>query len=175
MTRTRRRSRSRALRDARAALFWVAALVALVLVIWAAAHPLMLGALGALVVAAACWRIARPRLERTPGPGRRPVIRGRAGQAAAASPAELLAAERRARAAAESTAADLRAQLAEARAQLAEARAQLAEARESAAAAWDAAASAPPRPRPAPEGDQAARLLGDPMSGARPLVGGDHG
>jgi hypothetical protein len=166
MTRTRRRSRSRALRDARTVLLGAAALVALVVLLEAAAHPLLLGALACLVVAAACWRIARPRLERTPGPGRRPVIRGRAGQAPAASPAELLATERRARAAAESTVADLRAQLAEARAQLAEAR-------ESAAAAWDAAASAPPRPRPALEGDQAARLLGDPMSGARPLVGGE--
>lgn len=63
---------------------------------------------------------------------------------------------------------------AEAERTIADLRAQLADARASASAAWDAAAErppSPPRPRPmsAREG-----LLGAPLSGARPLIGGDQ-
>jgi hypothetical protein len=174
MSRTRTRARRRSGRpDARAALIWAAALVALVVVIWVVRHPLAGYTLAALVLAAAGWRVARPRLERTPGPGRRPAVGGRA--EAAPGPAELLAAERRARAAAESTLGEVRDQLADLEHRHADALEQLAEARESAAAAWDAAASAPPAPR-TPADDLGARegLLGDPRSGARPLVGGDQ-
>jgi hypothetical protein len=48
---------------------------------------------------------------------------------------------------------------------------QLLAAQDAAHAAWDASASVPPRPAPVRDDDARARLLADPLSGARPLAG----